>query len=75
MQPRETVRVETKTKIVRKFEIKPTVNSLLNSGVGSAWEDTFTKGIKADCFSTEVMDDGISIFSYCKLRKRLTEDK
>lgn len=55
--------------VIYDFRVKPTVRALLDQGVVNAWETNFTKDIKADCFTTRVLDDQISIFSYCKLKR------
>ena len=71
---------ETKTVVETKYvnvnqpmTFKRIEQTLLNQGVATAWKDKIG-GVTTDCFSTEILDDGRSIFSYCKLRKKLLRE-
>jgi hypothetical protein len=72
---RQSGEVKTKTEIQyvninKPMTFKQIEQRLLNQGVATAWKDKIG-GVTTDCFSTNILDDGRSIFSYCKLRKKL----
>jgi hypothetical protein len=71
-------KVETKVEVKkvfvkRSFKISEIEQMLLaqEAGVATAWIDKIG-GVRTDCFATNILDDGQSIFSYCKLKKPLT---
>ncbi len=69
----KAVVIQKKIYVVKPFQIAETREALLRMGVASAWVSELVKDAPADCFSTEILDDHRSIFSYCKLRKPLLE--
>lgn len=70
-----TPRVEEKETVKKVYVQKPYtidgfVQRLLSSerGVANAWIDKID-GTKVHCFVTNVLEDEVSIFSYCKAEK------
>lgn len=64
---------KTKTVYVTKPYVLVDIRDyLIKKGVATAWLDHLNK-VTADCFSTKILDDHRSIFSYCKLRQPLLE--
>jgi len=68
----------TKTKVVKlykPYKADRVRDWLLNYGIENSWVDNFTPKIKADCFVGTLQPDGVSVFSYCKLRKPLLAER
>ena len=66
------LRPNTKTQKVlvsQPLTIPVVRNYLLRQGVANAWITNFGGAGKADCFATSILNDGKSIFEYCKLQK------
>ena len=67
------IEVQEKDRIVyvnKALRVDDLEKKLLAFGVSNAWIDNFGTDIKADCFQTELIN-GVSLFSYCELRKPL----
>ncbi len=57
--------------VKQEFVSDDVVTWLLEDGVKLAWIDNYDADTKMDCFVDNVRpEDGVSIFSYCKIRNQ-----